>query len=193
VPAKPDLIVFLCPNGHRLNGPASLEGKPGQCPHCGVKFRVPSRDDPTEDEEEMPSMGSGPGSGSSIQSIDTVEEIPGEEPTFNFGIEEVAGSPPSRSSPPPPPSGVSNMRPVLAEVFARLWDERDRGSVVEVHLASGQVLVPERFSRDSSRRNYGVFGIKDPDGTYTVTAINWDAVSRVSVRHLTKLPKKMFD
>ncbi|HTN73817.1 MAG TPA: hypothetical protein VL096_01170, partial [Pirellulaceae bacterium] len=45
-PAGGDMIVFLCPNGHRLNGPAKLKGKAGQCPHCGAKFRIP------EDEEE---------------------------------------------------------------------------------------------------------------------------------------------
>src|SRR5581483_10363847 len=46
-----DQIIFLCPNGHRLHGLASLAGRPGQCPHCGVKFLVPS---PDEDEDEEP-------------------------------------------------------------------------------------------------------------------------------------------
>src|SRR5207248_1536431 len=32
-----DLFIFLCPNGHKLNGPPSLRGKLGQCPHCGAK------------------------------------------------------------------------------------------------------------------------------------------------------------
>jgi hypothetical protein len=191
VPAKPDLIVFLCPNGHRLNGPASLEGKAGQCPHCGVKFRVPSRDDPPEPDEEEPTLA---GSGSGIQAVDTVEEIPGEEPTFNFQFEEPSrsGSSPSGMSP-PPSSNLASTRSTLADIFTRLWDERERGSVVELHLSSGQVLQPERFARDSSRKSYGVFAIRDADGTYTVTAVNWQSVSKVSVRHLAKLPKKMFD
>ncbi|HEY2759330.1 MAG TPA: hypothetical protein VGI75_01265 [Pirellulales bacterium] len=34
-------IVFLCPNGHRLNAPANLEGRAGQCPQCGARFLVP--------------------------------------------------------------------------------------------------------------------------------------------------------
>jgi hypothetical protein len=192
VPAKPDLIVFLCPNGHRLNGPASLEGKPGQCPHCGVKFRVPSRDDPPEPEEEEP-LSYSPGSGP--QSLDTVEEVPAEEPTFNFNFEEPSrgGSAPSHGMVQIPPSSLASTRATLADIFTRLWDERERGSVVELYLASGQVLVPERFARESSRKSYGVFAIRDPDGTYTVTAVNWQAVARVSVRHVTKLPKKMFD
>ena len=37
----PERIVFLCPNGHRLHGPAHLAGHAGQCPHCGAKFRIP--------------------------------------------------------------------------------------------------------------------------------------------------------
>ena len=42
-----DLFVFLCPNGHKLNGPPSMKGKAGKCPHCGARFRIP-----TDDEEE---------------------------------------------------------------------------------------------------------------------------------------------
>ncbi len=44
-------IVFLCPNGHRLNGPARLQGQAGQCPHCGARFLVPimSETEPVEE------------------------------------------------------------------------------------------------------------------------------------------------
>ena len=41
LPASTDNIVFLCPNGHRLNGPAKLAGRLGQCPHCNTKFQIP--------------------------------------------------------------------------------------------------------------------------------------------------------
>ena len=51
IPADADLIVFLCPNGHRLNGPKKLQGKPGKCPHCGAKFVIPL-DEPEEEEYE---------------------------------------------------------------------------------------------------------------------------------------------
>jgi len=36
-----EIIEFLCPNGHKLSGPASLQGRPGQCPHCQSKFVIP--------------------------------------------------------------------------------------------------------------------------------------------------------
>ena len=41
-------IAFLCPNGHKLTGPRTLQGKAGQCPHCGSKFRIPSYETPAE-------------------------------------------------------------------------------------------------------------------------------------------------
>src|SRR5690606_3789560 len=44
-PKNEQMIVFLCPNNHKLNGPASLQGQPGQCPHCGAKFRIPMLED----------------------------------------------------------------------------------------------------------------------------------------------------
>ena len=49
-PVEPaeEQIEFLCPNGHHLQGPASLQGQPGQCPECGANFRVP-----TYEEEEQ--------------------------------------------------------------------------------------------------------------------------------------------
>lgn len=200
MPTKPDVIVFLCPNGHRLNGPSSLEGKPGQCPHCGVKFRVPSRDDPLEEEEHEPPLAT-PGSGTGIQALDTVQELPGEDSAWNASFDDLPGgmaplSPPSLAPPAPGSglgSGIAGRSSPMAEAFLRLWHERDRSCVIELHLTSGQVLVPEKFSRESTRRGYGVFAFKDPDGSYTVTAIPWDGLSRITMRHLAKLPKKLFE
>src|SRR5687768_8826407 len=48
-----EIFVFLCPNGHKLNGPPSLKGKAGQCPHCGARFRIPA-DDELEPQEDVP-------------------------------------------------------------------------------------------------------------------------------------------
>ncbi len=43
-PAEPP-IVFLCPNGHKLNAPRKMQGHAGKCPHCGAKFRIPLADE----------------------------------------------------------------------------------------------------------------------------------------------------
>jgi DNA-directed RNA polymerase subunit RPC12/RpoP len=50
-PQKESQIEFLCPNGHHLHGPASLQGRPGACPECGSRFRIPVID---ETQEEAP-------------------------------------------------------------------------------------------------------------------------------------------
>jgi hypothetical protein len=44
-------VEFLCPNGHRLHGAASLQGKPGQCPECDARFRIPTYDDISAEEK----------------------------------------------------------------------------------------------------------------------------------------------
>ena len=46
-----DSIAFLCPNGHKLNGPAAMQGKPGQCPHCKERFIIPDYEEPEELDE----------------------------------------------------------------------------------------------------------------------------------------------
>jgi hypothetical protein len=184
-------IVFLCPNGHRLHGTRSMEGKAGQCPHCGVKFRVPSSDDPPDEDEpgsqilvgERPAFGELP-----VQ--DVAEDAVG--PSFNFLLDVSAprgGVAPPVSIDAMPAAG----RHPLCDLFLRLWEERTRGAVVELHLADGATIVPERFARDLSRQGYGVFAVKESDGTHTLTVAAWDSIRRINVRRVGKLPKKMFD
>lgn len=43
---KEPQIEFLCPNGHRLFGQANLQGRAGECPECGSRFRIPTYDEP---------------------------------------------------------------------------------------------------------------------------------------------------
>lgn len=191
-----DTIVFLCPNEHRLHGPRSLEGKAGQCPHCGVRFRVPSSDDPPDevDPGSQILVGERPAVGElAVQDV-AVEEAD-EGPSFNFLIDAVQ----ERGAPVPalafdaPAGGASGGRHQLAELFVKLWDERARGAVVELHLADGATIAPDRFARELSRRDYGVFAVKEADGTHTLTLVAWDAIRRISFRRVAKLPKKVFD
>jgi len=189
--AEDDAIVFLCPNGHRLHGTRSMEGKAGQCPHCSVKFRVPSSDDPPDEDEpgsqilvgERPALGELP-----VQ--DLAQDAAG--PSFNFLLD--VGAPRGAAAPAVSidVSPAASRHP-LCDLFLRLWEERARGAVVELHLTDGATIVPERFARELSRQNYGVFAVKEADGTHTLTAAAWDSIRRINVRRVGKLPKKMFD
>jgi hypothetical protein len=51
-PSHQEIIVFLCPNGHKLNTPKRLAGKIGKCPHCGVKFQIPAPDEHGDESED---------------------------------------------------------------------------------------------------------------------------------------------
>ncbi|MGE0606931.1 MAG: hypothetical protein AB7O62_07550 [Pirellulales bacterium] len=206
VPAQDDTIVFLCPNGHRLHGSRKLEGKAGQCPHCGARFRVPSHDDPPDDDDDAPSQildGESPLAGELA-----VQDVPpsgiGVDQQFNFNFQEPAGQSVTvtESGKDERGSAVFNIKldssvgsasHPLCDLFLRLWEERSRGAFVELHLSDGAVIVPERFSKDQSRRSHGLFAIKEPDGTHTLTVVAWESITRICVRRVAKLPKRMFD
>jgi hypothetical protein len=79
----------------------------------------------------------------------------------------------------------------LGELFARLWAGKTDGATIELRLAGGEILVPDGFAAGLSRQNHGVFVVKDPDGTHTVTAVAWDAVERVLLRGVKQLPAEL--
>jgi hypothetical protein len=178
-PAGADLFVFLCPNGHRLNGPPSLKGKPGQCPHCGARFRIPTDDEEEAPQEELP------GGERPMQVVVGAPESGGSG-GFRFPIEQFApqeGEPSDK-----PPSGA----PGLGYIFGKLWRERDDDSEVEIFLSEGEILAPDHFSAALSNSDYGVFAMKEGDGSYAVTVVPWSAVRRVGVRKLGELPGELF-
>jgi Zn finger protein HypA/HybF involved in hydrogenase expression len=174
-----ELFVFLCPNGHRLNGPPSLKGKAGQCPHCGARFRIP-----TGDEEEEPAE----------DEAAPMQVVVGGEPAepsgsggFRFPIEQFMGED-ATSETTGPPTGPSGM----GYIFARLWKARDERTELEVFLHEGEILVPEHYSEVLSTSDYGVFAIQEGDGTYSITTIPWSSVRRVAMRKLEVLPGDLF-
>lgn len=172
-----DQIEFLCPNGHRLHGPASLQGRPGQCPECGSRFRVPSYDEvPDEDEgnlEEQITLGR-----SDRDDALPKKEHPATEPSLTTTEDAPTGRP-----------GIHQ----LADLFSMLWAERRRGAIIELHLTDGQTIAPEHFAKGLSSGTHGVFAVADPDGTYTLTVVAWESVVRVQARRLKKLPDGMAD
>jgi hypothetical protein len=219
-----ELIVFLCPNGHKLNGPARLAGKTGQCPHCGARFEIPFPEE-VERSDEYDGL------------ADTVTEDPLKDYTIDQRASakqddedmplEVAhlfeavradtessvvsrisarsmkapakGTPaqPSPSAKTPSPAKVSwinsdELHP-LASLVARLWEEREHGGIIELHLSGGTILVPEWFEAKLSGGTHGLFAAQAADGTVTMTVVPWDEVTRVVVRGVVGLPDGMFE
>jgi hypothetical protein len=186
--ADDDTIVFLCPNGHKLNGPSTLQGQPGQCPHCEAKFRIPVYDDEEfEDDQEFEELSLDAGSDVPIDELEEIEEIEEiDEPIL-----------------PPPPMGavVDDLFPLgddgdshpMARLFATLWTEREHGGIVEIHLENRESIVPDWWARGLSRGNCGVFALQTADGTYSIETVSWDSVKRISVRRIAELPDGVFE
>lgn len=189
-----EVFVFLCPNGHKLNGPPSLKGKPGQCPHCGAKFHIPADDEleppdeevPADDEEEEQQRSgprSGSGSGFNFAGFGGPHTQQQEEEEEEF-IEAVVEDPPV-APPPPGPSG-------LGYIVSRLWEQRSEHTELEIFLMEGEIVAPDEFSEVLSSSDYGVFAIQEGDGTFALTVIPWSAVRRVGMRKLDDLPPQLF-
>lgn len=210
---KEEQVVFLCPNGHKLNGPKRMQGKAGQCPECGARFRIPSYEEeeegaPGEEEEILTGEVVGDDvvfDANELEEIETIERSPFEE-----FIKTGSGSSPSGS-------GLSNgladavddaelvtdFVPALSElpegahalagIFGLLWRQRQQGGTIEMQLKEGELLTPDFFSPDLSLASHGVFAVKGKDGTFTITSVPWEAVIRVSLRKTAELPPGLFE
>ena len=165
---KEEIFVFLCPNGHKLNGPPSLKGRPGQCPHCGARFLIPTDDDLEQEEEES-------------EEYDDASAGDGER-VIDFG-QQAAGQHPLK-----PPAGPAG----LGFIFAQLWRRRPDASELEIFLNEGEIIVPDYFAEHLSTSDYGVFGLLESDGSHSITVIPWSAVRRVGLRRLEDLPGDLF-
>lgn len=196
--ANPRQIEFLCPNGHHLHGPAALQGRAGECPECGSRFRIPVIDQPEAapeplaepqlaDEAQEPlaekaamALPAPPDGGVGhaaaepfeyLQVLDEPEVVEGPSPVRGFA----------------PPAGAGGAHP-LAALFAELWAARDESSRVEVHLESGSLVTPDGYLKSHSMRDYAVLVTKDPDGRSTVTIVPWNSIARIILRALKDVP-----
>jgi hypothetical protein len=160
-------IEFLCPNGHRLHGAANLQGRPGECPECGSRFRIPTYEDvsPEESTEQEISLGRVDGQDSDARKRD------------------VANNPPSASLP-------ESTGQAMADLVARLWDIKPNGAKMELRLRDGESITPEQFLKKLSQKNHqGVFAVREENGSLSLTAVAWDTVARATLRGLHELPK----
>jgi hypothetical protein len=177
-----EVFVFLCPNGHKLNGPPSLKGKPGQCPHCGARFLIPTDEDIENTEDEPPAEDA------------EHDEVPADTAVGKPGIDfnrllsssvESIGEEGGMRLPPAGPAG-------LGFIVARLWEQRTEQSELEIFLSEGEIVAPDYFSESLSTSDYGVFAVQEGDGSYAVTVIPWNTVRRVGLRRMGELPGELF-
>lgn len=183
-------IVFLCPSGHRLHGPAEMVGRPGQCPHCGVRFLIPSPEDISEDEEDEDED-------EEQQEAKAEGEIDEALEEFVIQIETAAKesslSGKSGLRAPSSPSGAAAAAHPFAALLRRLWTHKSKGASVEIHLGDGKLIIPDAYANPAAHPNYALFAVREANGSHTVTAVAWDAIQRIALRQLQELPKEFFD
>lgn len=180
--ASGDLIVFLCPNGHKLNAPPTMQGKAGKCPHCGAKFLIPqSTSEELADEELV--------DGEQEVDLDITEEPP---------IEEEEAQAPMPGPPELPfdfsvglggPAAVPT--DALPRIFHEFWTHHDQSLVIEVTLRNGATITPHHYS-EAAGEGYAVFAVKEPHGAYTVSVVRWEQIERITVRGMSDLPPEYF-
>lgn len=173
-----NVFVFLCPNGHKLNGPPSLKGKPGQCPHCGARFVIPEDDIP---EDEIPT-GDVADEEDDVPSGEAVEDETPEEEIIEAEVEEL------EPDPEPIPPGVH----ALGYIMGRLWDHRSETTELEIFLQEGEIVSPDHYAEILSTREYGVFAHKEAEDNYSLSVIPWSAVRRVDLKRVIKLSSGTF-
>jgi hypothetical protein len=185
--APEETISFLCPNGHKLTSPVSLQGRAGKCPHCGEKFRVPTLEE-LHAEEEIEDFGVDEGEG---YEFGNSEEYAGGEAGFDGGqaaedfdaeIPDDALEEDWSASPYP-----------ARRLFEHLWIEREHGGRIRISVAEGEPVIADFYARRLSQSTHGVFASRDEKGNYRIIAIAWDAIRRIEVDELVNLPDDVFE
>ncbi|MGA2254491.1 MAG: hypothetical protein ABSG53_07515, partial [Thermoguttaceae bacterium] len=159
-PAKERQIEFLCPNGHHLHGPASLQGRAGECPECSSRFRIPTIDAPEAEPEPLAEPEVSAEEEITLENampLAEPEQVQSAEPMDFFQVLDNGGARPAKlpgtsgekggaivDSPSGADGAVRGAHP-LASLFIQLWAARNEGSRVEVHLESGSVLLPDGY------------------------------------------------
>lgn len=165
-----EIFYFLCPNGHKLNGPPTLKGKAGQCPQCGARFLIPTDEEIAAAGEEVLGVDEG-----GTAAGDTGAGGIGLTGGVDFGIA-------------PPTSGPAGM----GYIIGRLWERRTENSELEIFLAEGEIVAPDYYSEVLSTSDYGVFAVQEGDGTFAITIIPWSSVRRAGLRRLGELSNDLF-
>lgn len=202
-------MEFLCPNGHRLFGSTDLAGRPGECPDCGSRFRIPTYEEISLGEKSPQDSALGtPGGtmpGIAAQTV-TASFAPPAPPRVGAGAgasrrteETVANRKRDAESAWEDEvmpanvwsiaAGTALVDQPVATLFARMWTTRPKGARMEIQMRDGEAVVIEQFMAALSQQSHGVFCIRSADNTYTLMAVAWDTIARVLVRGLSEMPK----
>jgi hypothetical protein len=92
------------------------------------------------------------------------------------------------------PVGSTVLVNPTARLMERLWYERRHGGVIEVHLAGAvSPILPSYFYPAWSDGSHGLFASLAADGTVTLTAVAWESVQKIVVRHVDSIPPDFLD
>jgi hypothetical protein len=188
--AADDTFMFLCPNGHKLYGAPSMQGRPGQCPHCHSRFLIPAAAAAESGEEESGEEEAGEEERFPGLDDATLHEVvwdgppgatdPAADDAAPLWSERPAGEPP------PPPSPVS-CHP-LGHIIRRIWTDQCSTEPLELRLADGTVMLVESCSVELSQHEYGVFAVRNDDFSASVVVIPWDQITRATLPRVAALP-----
>jgi len=172
----PGEIEFLCPNDHLLHGPATSQGRPGQCPICGSRFRIPNYAEATE-----------PQASGSISVLDSASmELSAPELVGSAGGSRLESDMASPNAPQIAETQDRTTHPV-AQLIARFWHLKDQGATVEIRYGEGHRLTPDEWVRSLCSPTHAVFAVREPNGTMTLTAVPWESVQLVIARGVRQL------
>jgi hypothetical protein len=191
-PKQDPQMEFLCPNGHRLFGAASLAGRAGECPDCGARFRIPTYEEISLGEKPATDIPFSQANGESNTLASEPAPLPERQTAAAVGRDRAEQAWEEEVMPATVWSvaaGTALADQPLATLFARLWTTRPKGARIELQLRDGEAIVIEQFLASLSQPSHGVFGVRAPDSTYTLMAIAWDTIARILVRGLMELPK----
>lgn len=210
-------IRFSCPNGHQIVVDVKLAGKRGSCSRCGAAVVIPSESpaappdfpsiEPLASPEPLPVpepaavTEAGPVEVPDFSGIGAEPAVTeADEPSAEVGPFDGIPSAPAEAeqsfagveaSEEPEIDGIDNPTAVLVlKMFSECADD----STVELHLKSGQIVMPVLFDFKWSRGTHGVFATPNKaDDSVTLVAVAWDSVEQVIVRKVPGLPEGMFE
>jgi len=207
-------IVFYCSNGHRVVVPATMSGQRGKCSKCGVAVRIPASSQSASSQSAAvpprPAEQQAGGADLATSAEPPASEEPSRVTTSDSNVSATdfvelshqlsdphhvsdLGEQPAQEQFEAGQGAAALPVNLTAALVTRLFQEKDHGGIVEVHIAGGSVILPEFYEPRWSAGSHGLFASRAADGTVTLTAVAWDSIQKIIVRQVNGLPDGMFE